>query len=601
MIKKERGDRNTPPHVFQVNLKGMIALLSEHIYSNPSTFVRELLQNGVDAITAFRSLDESHEGQICVRLTSDGSMIFEDNGIGLKEEEIHEVLTVIGESSKRGAFDSKDYIGRFGVGILSCFVVSDKIVFETRSAMSSEVLRWCGKADGTYETIRLDAMRPIGTRVLLTPKPEWRHQFEYDTFKRNLQFYGNALPYPILLEKEGKREQINELQPVWLRPEAGLEARLQYGRTVFQSAFLDAFPVHTEHGRITGTIYILPFKTQFSGQLTHRIYLKRMVLSEEDCHLLPPWAFFVKCVLNTETLLSTASRESLVHNEELRLAQQEVGQAIKSYLKELMQTNRELFNRVLDIHYLHIKAIASEDNDMFTLFIDALSFETNKGIQSFGAIRRSTSAVYYTPDPDKFKQVRRIALSQSLLVINAAYTFDETLLKKAARFFPTLRVMAISPARILDSFTEAATDTHPAYQTFEKRCNNLLNPFGCICKLKHFTPTDTPVIFVAGEKITGPKKINERANPLAAVLGAFAPKLQTIPTLCLNIDNELVQVLLGIKDEIVFESIVHILYIQSLLLGKYPVNDDEMSLFNESLYRLIIMSVEDFFSFFSKK
>ena len=32
-------------NLFQVNLKGMIALLSEHIYSNPNTFVRELLQN----------------------------------------------------------------------------------------------------------------------------------------------------------------------------------------------------------------------------------------------------------------------------------------------------------------------------------------------------------------------------------------------------------------------------------------------------------------------------------------------------------------------------------------------------------------------------
>ena len=44
-------------NLFQVNLKGMIALLSEHIYSNPNTFVRELLQNCVDAITALRNID----------------------------------------------------------------------------------------------------------------------------------------------------------------------------------------------------------------------------------------------------------------------------------------------------------------------------------------------------------------------------------------------------------------------------------------------------------------------------------------------------------------------------------------------------------------
>ena len=51
-------------NLFQVNLKGMIALLSEHIYSNPNTFVRELLQNCVDAITALRNIDENYKGEI---------------------------------------------------------------------------------------------------------------------------------------------------------------------------------------------------------------------------------------------------------------------------------------------------------------------------------------------------------------------------------------------------------------------------------------------------------------------------------------------------------------------------------------------------------
>ena len=54
--------------VFQVNLKGMISLLSEHIYSNPGTFVRELLQNGTDAITAFLNINEFIDGKIQVLL-----------------------------------------------------------------------------------------------------------------------------------------------------------------------------------------------------------------------------------------------------------------------------------------------------------------------------------------------------------------------------------------------------------------------------------------------------------------------------------------------------------------------------------------------------
>lgn len=108
-------------NLFQVNLKGMIALLSEHIYSNPNTFVRELLQNSVDAITALHNIDENYSGRIDVFLNGDGSMVFQDNGIGLKEEEVYRFLTVIGESSKRDTPDADD----LSVGLVSacCLVL----------------------------------------------------------------------------------------------------------------------------------------------------------------------------------------------------------------------------------------------------------------------------------------------------------------------------------------------------------------------------------------------------------------------------------------------------------------------------------------------
>ena len=157
-------------NLFQVNLKGMIALLSEHIYSNPNTFVRELLQNCVDAITALRNIDENYAGRIDVFLNDDKTVIFRDNGIGLKEEEVYRFLTVIGESSKRDTPDADDFIGRFGIGLLSCFVVTDEIKVESRSAMGGQAVCWCGKVDGTYELTSSAEERPIGSQVVLHPK-----------------------------------------------------------------------------------------------------------------------------------------------------------------------------------------------------------------------------------------------------------------------------------------------------------------------------------------------------------------------------------------------------------------------------------------------
>ena len=42
-------------HAFQVDLRGMVDLLSHHLYGSPRVYVRELLQNAVDAITARRA------------------------------------------------------------------------------------------------------------------------------------------------------------------------------------------------------------------------------------------------------------------------------------------------------------------------------------------------------------------------------------------------------------------------------------------------------------------------------------------------------------------------------------------------------------------
>ena len=86
-------------NLFQVNLKGMIALLSEHIYSNPNTFVRELLQNCVDAITALRNIDENYKGRIDVFLNEDKTVVFRDNGVGLKEEEVYRFFVKFGGTS----------------------------------------------------------------------------------------------------------------------------------------------------------------------------------------------------------------------------------------------------------------------------------------------------------------------------------------------------------------------------------------------------------------------------------------------------------------------------------------------------------------------
>ena len=87
-------------------------------------------------------------------------------------------------------------------------------------------------------------------------------------------------------------------------------------------------------------------------------------------------------------------------------------------------------------------------------------------------------------------------------------------------------------------------------------------------------------------------------NPLAAVLGTVNTTRQIPPTLTFNADNEMVRTLLQIQgDNKMFQHVVHILYVQSLLQGKYPVNSEEMELFNHSLSELMTAKMNDFINF----
>ena len=143
---------------FQVNLGGVIRLLSDHLYGGPEVFIRELLQNSIDAITARRKIDASYSGRIRVEvITSDrgNTVCVEDDGIGLTESEVHQFLATIGESSKSGDLSRGDFIGQFGIGLLSAFVVSDEITVLTQSARdSAQPVQWTGRANGTYAVTR---------------------------------------------------------------------------------------------------------------------------------------------------------------------------------------------------------------------------------------------------------------------------------------------------------------------------------------------------------------------------------------------------------------------------------------------------------------
>ena len=73
---------------FRVDLQGLVDLLSHHLYSGPGVYLRELVQNSVDAITARRENEPEHRGTIRITpadASDDGALCIADDGVGLDE------------------------------------------------------------------------------------------------------------------------------------------------------------------------------------------------------------------------------------------------------------------------------------------------------------------------------------------------------------------------------------------------------------------------------------------------------------------------------------------------------------------------------------
>jgi hypothetical protein len=173
------------PYEFTVDQQRVLKLLTGHtLYNQTDVVVRELVQNSLDAIR-LQSLTEAREsdGSVEVAFNSqDRVLTVTDNGTGMTQRIIEQHLLRVGSSRYQDPEFRKRYpnfsaISRFGIGVLSAFMVADRVEILTRhqdeEAAKQLTLR---TVTGRYLMRELEAdagssIGPHGTRVTLWLRP----------------------------------------------------------------------------------------------------------------------------------------------------------------------------------------------------------------------------------------------------------------------------------------------------------------------------------------------------------------------------------------------------------------------------------------------
>ncbi|WP_324278218.1 HSP90 family protein [Blastococcus brunescens] len=477
--------------------------------------------------------------------------------------------------------------------MLSCFLVSDEIRVVTRSARGGPGVSWLGRSDGTYELRELPEdegrSRP-GTTVWLTARTGFEDHLRPATVRALIRRFAGRLEQPIVLRAAGNDEVIGGGPLPWVgRDDAAL---LAWSEEELGERFLDAVPLALPAAGLTGVALVLPESPSPAARQRHRVYLKRMLLSDAVDGLLPDWAFFVRAVVDTSALQPLASREGLYEDATLAAVREGLGAALRSWLTGLAERDPVRLQALVRVHALALKALAVHDDELLRLFAPWLPVETTLGRMTLSEVTRR-GPVRYAATKEDFSQMAQVATAEGMCLVNAGYTYDEELLNRLPGVLAGVDVERVEPEDLAAVLGPVGSADAAAAAGLARRCAPVLSSFGCDVEVRDFSPTSLPCLYTAGDSARFTREVGETAQVAGSFWGPVLSMVEAAggerreAVLVLNWRHPVVRQLAGPVTDDALRTALEVLYLQALLLGRHPLRGRETTLLSSALGRLV--------------
>ncbi|HMM74674.1 MAG TPA: molecular chaperone HtpG [Gammaproteobacteria bacterium] len=331
---------------FQSEVKQLLDLVINSLYSNRDIFLRELISNASDAIEKLRFAALSNEAlydgdaEMLIDIDFDrdaGTLSIRDNGIGMTREDTVTHLGTIAKSGTKEFFGAlsgdarqdSQLIGQFGVGFYAAFIVADKVTVYSRKAGAPPEagVRWesTGRGEFTVENWQRPAR---GTEIVLHLKEDAKEYADGWRLRALIKKYSDHISTPIRLPKEGgeekERETVNSATALWLRAKQDISDDDYKG---FYKHIAHDFddPLTWVHTKAEGkleytTLFYIPSRAPFDlfereSKRGVQLYVQRVFIMEDSEQLLPRYLRFVRGVVDTRDLPLNVSRELLQRNK----------------------------------------------------------------------------------------------------------------------------------------------------------------------------------------------------------------------------------------------------------------------------------------------
>jgi molecular chaperone HtpG len=339
-------------HAFKAEVDALLDLVTHSLYTNPEVFLRELVSNAADALDKARFEALVHEGlrdrdvapEIRIRLDeTNGVLTIEDTGIGMTKEEAERNLGTVAHSGTlaylreaKASGRAVDLIGQFGVGFYSAFMVADRVVVNTLSALpGQEAVQWSSTGRGTF-TLEPGSRAARGTSIALHLKQDAKEYLQRWRVEGIVKRYSNYVVHPIVLEvldaegkPSGEAKRVNAESAIWTRKESEVsEDDYREFYTHVMGGFLlpGDEPTARLHLAMDAPIQFqallfvpsrAPTDLFQESRKAIQLYARRVLVMDSCDRLLPQYLRFFRGVVDSEDLPLNVSREMLQEHSSL--------------------------------------------------------------------------------------------------------------------------------------------------------------------------------------------------------------------------------------------------------------------------------------------
>jgi len=422
-------------HEFQAEVSQILNLVVNSLYTNKEIFLRELISNASDAIDRlkFQALtdhDLLDDDQVLeITLIPDKeqhTLAIRDNGLGMTREEMMQNLGTIAHSGtqafakamEQAQGDDASFIGQFGVGFYSSYLVADQVRVTSRAVGSDEVWVWQSSGEGGF-TISEGEGAERGTEVLLTLKEDQYDYLEEQQLRGLVRTYSDYVSHPIKLKIEREAdtehsspfEQVNTASALWTRKKADIEED-QYVEFYKHLTHDWEKPLRWTHFQMEGTLLytgmlFVPARAPFDlfdpdakGRGV-RLFVKRVFVMDECRELVPDYLRFVRGIIDSDDLSLNVSREMLQKDQVVSMMRKQVIKQTLGLLDEMAAEDAEGYTTFWGEFGRVIKEGVYQDGDNKDRIAALLRFEssTADGLTSLadyiGRMKEDQPGIYY--------------------------------------------------------------------------------------------------------------------------------------------------------------------------------------------------------------